>query len=59
MDDGGEDGAKVGEEVSDAGGRSDGSKSRSGIGGESNGRRVIRNRSIRSSALKTEYQLRR
>ena len=47
-------GARVGEEVSDSedGGNRDGSKSRSGIGGESSGRRVMRNNSRRSTALK-------
>ena len=50
-EDGGDEGAKVGEEVSEPAGRFSGSNSRSGIGGDTNGRRVIRSRTIRRSAL--------
>jgi hypothetical protein len=50
-EDEGEDGAKVGVDALDSGGIDPGSKSRSGIGGESKGRIVARNRVIRSKAL--------
>jgi hypothetical protein len=49
---GGEDGASVGEELFEGRGNAPGSKSLSGIGGESNGLRVVRTRKSRRIALK-------
>lgn len=51
IDEGGEDAARVGEDVSEPTGMFSGSNSRSGMGGEINGRRVIRNKTRRSNAL--------
>ena len=48
---GGDEGAKVGEDVSESSGSIDGSKSRSGIGGDKSGRRVIRRSTRRKAAL--------
>lgn len=48
---GGEEGASVGEDVSDPPGIFSGSNSRSGIGDDSRGRRVIRSNKSRNSAL--------
>ncbi len=50
-EDGGDEGASVGEDVSDPDGMFSGSNSRSGSEGSSSGRRVIRSRTSRSSAL--------
>lgn len=50
-EDAGEDGASVGDDALEGGGSAAGSKSRSGIGGDKRGLRVIRKRIIRSVAL--------
>lgn len=50
-DEGGDEGARVGEDVLDGGGKLAGSMSRSGIGGDKIGRRVMRRRAKRSIAL--------
>ena len=51
-DDGGEVAANVGEvDASESAGRFSGSNSRSGIGGESSGRRVMRSKARRSTVL--------
>lgn len=50
-DEGGDEGASVGEDVSDPDGMFSGSNSRSGSEGSSSGRRVIRSNTSRSSAL--------
>jgi len=50
-EDAGDDGASVGEEVVDGNETEVRSKSRSGIGGDSNGRRVVRRRSRRRRVL--------
>ena len=47
----GDEGARVGDEVVDEGGRAVGSISRSGMGGETNGLRVIRRSTNRNIAL--------
>ncbi len=52
IDDGGEEAAKVGEDVTEPDGTFSGSNSRSGMGEETRGRRVIRNKARRRSALK-------
>lgn len=55
--DGGElDGTSVDDEVSESrGGRLEGSKSRSGIGGDTKGLRVILRSTMRKTALETRY----
>ena len=56
MDEGGDDGARVGEEFSELGGKVAGSKSLSGTGVLSTGRRVIRRIKRRRIALcKVEF----
>ena len=57
-DDGGELAANVGDEVSEPAGMLSGSNSRSGMGGESNGRRVIRSKASRSNALRENVCIR-
>ncbi len=51
IDEGGEEGARVGEELSEPGGKTAGSKSRSGTGVLRTGRRVIRRIKRRRMAL--------
>ena len=51
IEEGGEDAASVGEDVSEPVGMFSGSNSRSGTGGVINGRRVIRRRTRRRNAL--------
>lgn len=52
MEGGGDEGASVGEAMSESSGNMDGSKSRSGIGGDKSGRRVIRMSTMRKAALR-------
>ena len=53
----GDDGAKVGDDVVLEGGSTAGSKSRSGIGGETNGCCVIFKRNRRRETLNTEIRI--
>ena len=55
-EEGGEDAARVGEDVSEPAGMFSGSNSRSGMGGEIRGRRVIRNKARRSNALNRKLE---
>ena len=59
IEEGGDEGAKVGEDVSDCddGGNIDGSKSRSGIGGDRSGRLVILTIRRRNIALLVHFIL--
>jgi hypothetical protein len=52
MEGGAEEGASVGEAISEPSGSIEGSKSRSGMGGERSGRRVIRKSTSRRNVLR-------